>query len=457
MRRRWGLATAGRWSARRACPVVLVLVGLLTACAGEPPVPTARVERRPWTREVLAEGFLKAVKATPLTAPTDAQRPMRIEWLLADGSVVAAGDSLVRFAAHELEVELESARRDGEGVGLKRAGQRVQRDVTRTKAELEIGVAHAELAVAERMQPKDELVFSRNERIQAELDAALARQREEHAESVRTIGERVAAGEAELIEVEGRQVTVREDRAEAGLAALAVTAPHDGLFVLARGWRGETTKLGDTLWPGQPFGEIPDTRELEAEVFVLEADAGGLAVDLPARVILEARPDERIEAKVKRVDKVAKPRRRGLAVQYFGATLSLAATDPAWMKPGARVRAWLELARREEALVVPEAALVDEGERRIVFRRRGDDFEPLPVVVEAAGGGVAVLAEAGDAGARLAVGDEVALVDPRPAEQRGRATSGTPQTASPSPSTSAAPGTAASAAAGAVRARGGGG
>ncbi len=59
---------------------------------------------------------------------------------------------------------------------------------------------------------------------------------------------------------------------------------------------------------------------MEAEVFVLEADAGGLAVGQPAEVVIvEARPERDVHRRRSTTSTtLAKPRIRGVPVQYFG-------------------------------------------------------------------------------------------------------------------------------------------
>ena len=58
--------------------------------------------------------------------------------------------------------------------------------------------------------------------------------------------------------------------------------------------------MGDTLWPGQKIAELPDLSQLEAKVFVLEADGAGLKAGLAARLAIEGRPGEEHEATVSR-------------------------------------------------------------------------------------------------------------------------------------------------------------
>ena len=43
--------------------------------------PTFRVESSAFRRQVTAEGTLKAVKATPVSTPNQANRPLKIAWI----------------------------------------------------------------------------------------------------------------------------------------------------------------------------------------------------------------------------------------------------------------------------------------------------------------------------------------------------------------------------------------
>ena len=57
-------------------------------------------------------------------------------------------------------------------------------------------------------------------------------------------------------------------------------------------------------------------------------------------------------------------------MRYFEATLSLARTDPAIMKPGQRVRALLRLEEADGVLAVPRGAVFDRDGRRVVYKRQ---------------------------------------------------------------------------------------
>jgi multidrug efflux pump subunit AcrA (membrane-fusion protein) len=199
-------------------------------------------------------------------------------------------------------------------------------------------------------------------------------------------------------------------RAEDGLARLEIAAPHAGILVLERDWRGNALRVGDTLWPGQEVAEIPLVSAMEAELFVLEADAGDLAAGLPAELVIEAHPEHVHHATIARVDTLAKPRHHEVPVQYFAITLALPATDEATMKVGQRVRATIIL-EQGDALVVPRQAVFERDGRLYVHRKEGTGFAEVEVKLGSSSAGRVVITEG------LEEGDRIALRDPNgPAE-----------------------------------------
>jgi multidrug efflux pump subunit AcrA (membrane-fusion protein) len=160
-------------------------------------------------------------------------------------------------------------------------------------------------------------------------------------------------------------------------------------------------------WPGRPIAEIPQLELMKAQVYVLEADAGGVEEGIKATVTLEAHPGTPFDATVRRVAAVAQRRTRWSPVQYFDIDLQLDRTDPAMMKPGQRVRATLLVQDLPDVIAVPrEAIFRDEETNPYVFRQNGGDYERVDVEL----GPIAlgrVVVESG-----LEGGDVIALEDP---------------------------------------------
>lgn len=389
---------------------------IVTACGGPSnEIATFRVEPITFSRKVTAEGTLKATKATPITAPQEATAPMKVAWMADDGTLLKKGDVIVRFDATDFENLLLSGREDRANAGNRLTGVTAESFATRKNLGRDARLAQAELEAARRFKFDDAEIFSRYARIESEVDQDLAVNRKRYAEEVLNIRGSLANVERDLIAIDDRKAGIKLKQAEDGLRALQVVAPHDGILVLQRNWRGEMPRVGDSMWRGQGIGEIPELNTMKAEVFVLEADAAGLAVDQKATVFLEADTRATFAGKVKTVDKVARPRIPRQPVQYFGVSVDVDRTDPKLMKPGARVKAILEVENQANAFAIPRQALFEKEGKRLVYRKKGDAFEPVEVTIGSSSAGRVVVTKG------LAKGDEIALEDPTSEGAGGRA------------------------------------
>ena len=400
---------------KRAAIALAVLVGLGVAGArllrgadagSGPDVATYTVAKSSFVRRVTAEGNLRAVVATRLAAPQGGRMgPVKIAWLAPDGALVKTGDVVVRFDPSEPEKQLRDGLADLDSASAKLRKETIKASAAVAGRETDAVLAREELERTRKFQSKDQMIFSRNQIIESEIDERLADAKQTHAENTKQIERRLSRSNTAVIDVERHKAELAVNHAEAALKSMQVVAPSDGVFVLVRNWRGQMPKLGDSLWPGQVIAEIPVLEAMEANVYVLEVEGSGLAENQPAKVVIEARPDRVFDGKIRLVDKLAQPRQQGSPVQYFGVVIALDKTDREIMKPGQRVRATLVL-DQQDALVVPRQAVVERDGKATVYRRAAAGFEPVAVELGAATSGRVVITKG------LAAGDVIALRDP---------------------------------------------
>jgi multidrug resistance efflux pump len=328
----------------------------------------AVIEARPgpFVRAVEAEGVLAAIQATPVVAPPSGGRSQTVVWLAEDGGRVRAGDVVVRFDPTGARRELEDGRSDAAAARHKLERARVEGEAKTRGLALDRDVAAQESAGADELAARDPTIFSRHEILASELDRGLAETRKIVAERKLAASASLVGAQQGLAQVESGKAANAISRAEQGLRALEVRAPHDGLLLLTRDWRNETVRVGETVWPGEKLAEIPDLRALQARVYVLEADAGGLEAGRPAQVRVEGAGGAPLAARVARVDALAKPRERGSPVRYFETVLALEGQGRG-LKPGQRVRATLVLEQLEAVIAVPRVAVFERDGRRVVF------------------------------------------------------------------------------------------
>lgn len=370
------------------------------------PIASFEVRKGRFVREVEARGGLKAVKATPIVVPPQTGRPQKIAALARDGALLRAGDVVVEFDPYDAEREAADGQAD-----LSAARARISKagaDGTKNERSIAIDrdLARDDLSRAETFKLTDETLYSKHQIIESRLSRELAATKLDVSGRRLEASRQLSATDRALGEIDATKAKLKLDRARQSLGALRVLAPHDGLLVLERSWRGELPSVGDTLWPGQKVAELPDLSTLEARVFVLEADGAGLKPGLPARLAIEGRPGDDHEARVERVEPLAKTTNWQSPVKYFETVLALARTDASFMKPGQRVRALLRLEEADAVLAVPRAALFDKDGRRVVYRRQAGGFVPVEVKI----GRQSVSQVVVDEG--LQPGDVVALRDP---------------------------------------------
>jgi len=390
--------------------VWLGATNLADVLAGDDTVPTFRAERGRFLHRVDAEGILVAENATPIGPPVGDGGPKKIAWLAPDGSVVEEGQVVIRFDPTDMQNELYDGEADRDKALSQVEQRNIQQTTTLDNLERDETIADLQLEHSQQFQTTDEDIYSRSEIIESQIDGKLALQRKEHASSAREISAEQGQVELDLLALQQRQAQLTIEKAEAGLQELEVRAPHAGIFVLRRD-RGEPAQVGTMAWGGRPIAEIPQLELMKAQVFVLEADAGGVASGIAAIVALEAHPGELFEAEVSRVAAVAKRRNRWSPVQYFDIDLTLAVTDPEKMKPGQRIRATLLILDLEDVIAVPrEAVFRDEEANPYVFLKSGSEYERAPVTLGPVALGRVVI-ESG-----LESGDVVALQDPMRAQ-----------------------------------------
>ena len=373
-----------------------------------PTVPLLEITSDPFRVRVTAGGNLSAVTSTPLTAPMKPQMPFTLSWLVEEGTVVAEGEVVARFDASQLEKDREDGLSDQRISDHRIGSAETNRKVNEGKLERDADVAESELDVAQEFQSSDHELYSKIEIIESQIDTELARTRSEHARESRSIQADLSQAEIDLLAIERRKADIKVEQAAEGLAALEVRAPHGGIVMLERDWRGNPVRVGDTVWPGRPLARIPDLAEMQAEVYVLEADAGDLEAGLPATVWLEAHPGEPHPAAIDKVDPMAGRRNRRVPVQYFRTVLALEETDTEVMKPGARVRAEITIADLDEAITVPRQAVCAVDGASVVYRWTRRGFVPVEVELGPAALGRVVIASGLEAGDRIALRDPTA-------------------------------------------------
>lgn len=223
--------------------------------------------------------------------------------------------------------------------------------------------ARSELDIAEKEFVRIESLRGQMVASQAELDLSRARYLAHQA--------RLRVAEAQL---EQRRAALRAAEIRLSYARIEASWPDNG----AQHTRivGERfVDEGATLSANAPMLSILDITTLRAVFHVTERDYARIRVGLAALVAVDALPGRLFEGYVARIAPIFQEASRQARIE-----LELPNTE-GLMKPGMFVRARLELARAEDAVLVPSSALVRREGQQGVFLIDGDAARLVPVQI----------------------------------------------------------------------------
>ena len=143
---------------------------------------------------------------------------------------------------------------------------------------------------------------------------------------------------------------------EARLAKMTLTAPFDGVLGLRK------VSVGDYVTPGQDMVNLESIASLKADFRVPEIFLAALKPGQEIEVTVDAYPGRRFDGIVYAIDPL---------VDESGRSVSLRARIPnadRALRPGLFVSVTLVIERRENAVMVPEQAMVARGGEQFVYR-----------------------------------------------------------------------------------------
>lgn len=155
------------------------------------------------------------------------------------------------------------------------------------------------------------------------------------------------------------------DMAKTQVEYTRIVAPFDGVVGLRK------VSPGDYVNVGQELANFVSYDPMKVDFSIPETQAGVLQVGQQIDLRVEAMPGQTFTGNVYALDP---------QLDVAGRAVSLRATIPNSdyrLKPGYFARVMLTVERRENALVIPEAAIVPQGDTKLVYKVGADDAVTL--------------------------------------------------------------------------------
>jgi membrane fusion protein (multidrug efflux system) len=144
--------------------------------------------------------------------------------------------------------------------------------------------------------------------------------------------------------------------AQARLAKLTLTAPFDGVLGLRK------VSVGDYVTPGQDIVNLEDIEPLKVEFRIPERYLGSLSVGQTVAVTADAFQGRSFAGQVYAIDPLVDENGRAVVLR------ARLPNQEGVLRPGLFVSISLVVGERENAVLIPEQALVPQGSQQLVFK-----------------------------------------------------------------------------------------
>ncbi len=157
--------------------------------------------------------------------------------------------------------------------------------------------------------------------------------------------------------------------AEAQLEKTVVRAPFDGFLGL------RYVSVGEYVQPGMPIVTLDDTDPIKIDFRVPEIYNLRLKIGQSVQVLIDAAPGKTFSGKVYAIDPKVDPQGRSLLVR------AKVPNRDASLRPGMFAQVRLLIEERPDALMIPEQALLSQGQSQFVYKVVDGIVVEVPVTV----------------------------------------------------------------------------
>ena len=387
-----------------------IAIGLLVIWwlipSGSSDIPLATVQQGEFIVDLKEAGNLLAENSITISSPP-VRTNLQITDLVTEGTIVKAGDFLLRFDGTELRQQIEDKQADldialanltSSLASMESRIQSLASSVENSKASLRL----AELRLdqmkfeADVQQEEGRLNLKQAQISLAQAEQQLAAQRTIDSAEVRSLGLKIRQAEIDL------------QKSKSELERLTISAPGPGLVVYKETWKGgemAKIKVGDTPWRGQALLEIPDLSVMMVKTLVSEVDVAKVKLGQEVEVKLDAYPEPTFHGTVADVAVLASDEEGNEEAKVFEVRVRISESD-ALLRPGMSSTARIFIDRFPDKLWVPIEALFDRQGKYVAYAMSGSRWKEREVKIGARNNNFVVV-ESG-----LQPDVKVALVDP---------------------------------------------
>lgn len=388
------------------CILSTMAVVLLGACNNNKNDSTLTylVARDTFSESLLVEGSVEAVNSRTITCPMIGG--LSIKYLIDDGTIVKAGDTVCILENKQLVDQYENAVKNLE---LSKAEyNKIQADLALELAMLEAQVKNNEAQTSITNLDSAQLQYaSPTQKKITELELKIARIQKEKLYRKLNAVKRINQSEVRKAELRIRQNENNVKRQEDQIAQLALLSPIDGLAMRSISWvTGVKVIEGENAYPPMPLIEIPDLSLMRVAFNVNETDYKRLQTGQKVEYTFDAMPGNTAKGSITFRSSIGKQMSRNSKLKLFDMQASID-TAEALPDAGLSARTRIFITQIPDTIVIPSIAVFDEDSTKVVYVKNGNRYNKHEIITAESSQKQTVVA------AGLKPGDVLALAHPK--------------------------------------------
>ncbi|MFY9140423.1 MAG: efflux RND transporter periplasmic adaptor subunit [Thermacetogeniaceae bacterium] len=334
--------------------IVAVIIGAVIKSSSESvvEVKTAEAKTMEYEDKVLATGTVEVVDsvdvASTLTLP--AKLTLKVE----EGDQVKQGQVIAELDVSEQKQQLKSAEDNLDAAekalaNAKKANQEIA--AAKKDAEKNLALAQQELEAVKALIQEGKA--GQQELIEAQQAVAAAQQ------AKNTIEMQAKAMDTSTLELQVEQARAAVDAARSAVEKGKIKSPIDGVVLQI------TAKSGSYVQPGMPLITVGKPEQLQVVAKLSEQDINGVKVGQEVEVRWAGAPEQVVKGEVSRIAPVVSAPEIGQTETHIKVYITI--DDGAALKPGATVDVVIYRVKPRQSLLVPNEAIIEDGETKTVF------------------------------------------------------------------------------------------
>lgn len=381
-----------------------LLVALSLAACGDDDIKTQRVEKDEIPLAIKTTGELTAAETIELGPPMIKHTwQHKLSFLVPEGTWVEEGQQIMAFDPQQQVARLRDLQNRLATETQRLESQALDREQEMEQLTLDLAEAKMNLEKAELKASNIDDLIARIEVEKLKIDHKIAQKNYQMALYRKENRAEQMAVDRDITRSEVDRLTSEVREAQAAIQAMEVKAPRASMVVYKSNSQGDKPAIGDEFSLIQKVVELPDLQSLIIETTIPEQNAHKVGVGDRVELRMDAIPERSFTGRVDSLGRIVRMKSHQEPSRVFDAVVSIDDPDQNRMRPGMAARLSIIERLVEDAVAIPEQAIIYEEERAFVRIKGPWGESRREVTIGARQAGEAIVTEG------LNDGDEVIL------------------------------------------------